>query len=123
MPVLSLWATAGSAVPSEPRQDRVPKAPDDGKALLLDCRNQVCPRPVFMTKMALAELGVGQALEVVVNDENSKQNVLRYLWNHGQEVVRSGADGPDFRMVVRKSTEKKADRPLPAAGPCGTRWD
>ncbi|MDG7023293.1 MAG: sulfurtransferase TusA family protein [Nitrososphaerota archaeon] len=78
---------------------------------------------MFMTKMALAELEVGRALDVVVNDENSKHNVLRYLWNHGQEVVRSGADGPDFHIVVRKSTERRADRPLPAVGPCGTRWD
>ena len=92
-------------------------------ARVLDCRNQMCPKPVFMVKEALAGAGMGQVLEVVVNDDGSKQNVLRYCWNHGQEILSSHADGPEFHLYVKRSPEKKADKPLPSVGPCGTRWD
>jgi len=96
---------------------------NDVTAKLVDCRNQVCPKPVFMVKSALAGAQMGEQFEVVVNDDGSKQNVLRYCWNHGQEVTRSYADGADFHIVVRRSVERKVDSPLPAVGPCGTRWD
>jgi TusA-related sulfurtransferase len=92
-------------------------------AKVVDCRNQVCPKPVFIVKGAMAEAQMGEQLEIIVNDDSSKQNVLRYCWNHGQEVMRSYADGSDFHIMVKRSVEKKADDSLPAVGPCGTRWD
>jgi len=92
-------------------------------AKLVDCRDQTCPKPVFMVKGALAEAEMGETLEVVVNDETAKQNVLRYCWNHGQEISRSYAEGADFHVLIRRSAEKKTENPLPAVGPCGTRWD
>lgn len=95
----------------------------DLSAKVLDCRDQTCPKPIFMVKSALAEAAMGETLEVIVNDDSSKQNVLRYCWNHGQEVSKSFEDGSDFHLFVTKSAEKKADKPLPAVGPCGTRWD
>jgi len=95
----------------------------DTIARVLDCRNQTCPKPVFMVKSALAETGMGDMLEVIVNDDGAKQNVLRYCWNHGQEISKSYADGSDFHVFVRRSAEKKAENPLPSVGPCGTRWD
>jgi len=95
----------------------------DETARVIDCRNQVCPKPVFMVKGALAEAGMGDVVEVIVNDEGAKQNVLRYCWNHGQEISRSYADGSDFHVFVKRSAEKRAESPLPAVGPCGTRWD
>lgn len=95
----------------------------DVAAKVVDCRSQVCPKPVFMVKGALAEASMGDVLEVVLNDDSAKQNVLRYCWNHGQEITSSFADGPDFHIFVKRSVEKKAEMPLPAVGPCGTRWD
>lgn len=90
---------------------------------VIDCRDQLCPKPVFMIKGALAQASMGQILEVIVNDESSKQNVLKYCWNHGQEILNSHGEGSDFHIVVKKSPEVKVDNPLPVIGPCGTRWD
>ncbi len=92
-------------------------------AALIDCRGQICPKPVFMVKTALAAAQLGKVIEVIVDDSGSKKNVLRYCWNHGQEVFRSFDEGSDFHLFVRKSAEKKPDNPLPAVGPCGARWD
>jgi tRNA 2-thiouridine synthesizing protein A len=90
---------------------------------VVDCRGQICPMPVFMAKQALAGAQLGQVLEFVVGDDSSKQNVIKYCWNHGQEVLRSYAQGSEFHLFVKKSVEKKPDNPVPAVGPCGTRWE
>lgn len=97
--------------------------PREGASTTVDCRDQLCPKPVLMTKVALAEVSLGRVLEVIVNDDGSKQNVLKYCWNHGQEVLNSFANGSDFHIFVKKSPEKMVDSPMPVVGPCGTRWD
>ena len=90
---------------------------------VVDCRNQLCPKPIIMTKKALAEASLGQVLEIIVNDKSSKTNVLKYCWNHGQGVIRSYYEGRDFHVLVKKSPEKKVETPVPVIGPCGARWD
>ena len=98
-------------------------AGEEGEALVVDCRGQLCPKPIFMTKGALAKGRLGEVFEVIVDDDGSKQNVLRYCWNHGQEILESYDEGADFHAFVKKSPEAKVDKPLPVIGPCGTRWD
>lgn len=90
---------------------------------MVDCRNQLCPKPILMVKKALSEAGLDQTLEVIVNEHVSKENVLKYCWNHGQGVFKSYEDGPDFHIFVKKSPEVMVDKPMPVVGPCGARWD
>ncbi|MDG6905853.1 MAG: sulfurtransferase TusA family protein [Nitrososphaerota archaeon] len=90
---------------------------------MIDCRDQLCPKPIIMIKNALAGTALGNELEVVVNDKSSKINVIKYCWNHGQEILRSYEDGNDFHIIVKKSPEKKVEKPVPIIGPCGARWD
>ena len=90
---------------------------------VVDCRDQLCPKPILMVKKALSEATLGQTLEVEVNEHVSKENVLKYCWNHGQEVFKSYEDGPDFHIFVKKSPEVKVEKPMPVIGPCGARWD
>ena len=96
---------------------------EDQSALVVDCKDQICPKPVFMIKEAIAREEIGRVIEIIVNDEGSKQNVLKYCWNHGQEILKSYQNGSDFHLIVKKSPEKKVDNPVPVIGPCGTRWD
>ncbi|MGA1975050.1 MAG: sulfurtransferase TusA family protein [Conexivisphaerales archaeon] len=90
---------------------------------VVDARNEPCPRPILMTKRAIEKAQLGEVVEIVVNDHTSKENVLKYCWNHGQEIISSREEGADFHLVLRKSPEKLAEKPLPAIGPCGQRWD
>ncbi|MGA2200268.1 MAG: sulfurtransferase TusA family protein [Nitrososphaerales archaeon] len=92
-------------------------------ASIVDCRDQLCPKPILMVKRALSDAALSQTLEVIVNEHVSKENVLKYCWNHGQEVFRSYEDGPDFHIFVKKSPEVKVEKPMPVIGPCGARWD
>jgi tRNA 2-thiouridine synthesizing protein A len=91
--------------------------------IVVDARNQPCPKPILMTKRAIEKAQSGEIVEIVVNDHTSKENVLRYCWNHGQEIITSREEGADFHLVLKKSPEKPAGKPLPAIGPCGQRWD
>lgn len=97
--------------------------PSEQRAGVVDCRNQLCPKPILMLKKALSEAGVGQTFEVIVNEHVSKENVLKYCWNRSQEVIRSYEDGSDFHIFVKKSPEVIVDKPMPVIGPCGARWD
>ena len=98
-------------------------APSNAVASIIDCRDQLCPKPIIMIKRALAETSLGNVLEVIVNDKSSKTNVIKYCWNHGQEVIRSYEDGQDFHAFVKKSLDQKVNTPAPVIGPCGARWD
>jgi TusA-related sulfurtransferase len=91
--------------------------------VIVDARNEPCPKPILMAKRAVDKAQMDEVIEIVVNDHNAKENVLKYCWNHGQEVVRSWDEGADFHVVVKKSPEKLAEKPMPAIGPCGQRWD
>jgi TusA-related sulfurtransferase len=91
--------------------------------VVIDARNEPCPKPILLTKRAVERAEMGTMIEIIVNEHTAKDNVLRYCWNHGQEIVKSWEDGADFHLLVRRSPEKMADRPLPAIGPCGQRWD
>lgn len=94
-----------------------------GAAQIVDCRDQLCPKPILMVKKALSEAALNQTLEVIVNEHVSKENVLKYCWNHGQQVFKSYEDGPDFHILVRRSPEIIVEKPMPVIGPCGARWD
>ncbi len=101
----------------------VSTGPEGKVANVVDCRDQLCPKPILMVKKALSDAQLSQTLEVIVNEHVSKENVLKYCWNHGQEVSRSYEDGPDFHIFVKKSPEVRVEKPMPVIGPCGARWD
>ncbi len=44
----------------------------------IDCRDLECPEPVIRTKKALDSLGEEGILEVVVNNQAAKENILRF---------------------------------------------
>lgn len=104
-------------------QSEVSDLLEDQSVLVVDCKDQICPKPVFMIKEAIAREEIGRVIEIIVNDEGSKQNVLKYCWNHGQEILKSYQVDSDFHLIVKKSPEKRVDNPVPVIGPCGTRWD
>lgn len=45
----------------------------------IDCRDLACPRPVIETKKALEELSKDENLQILLNSQASKENVMRFL--------------------------------------------
>jgi selenium metabolism protein YedF len=60
----------------------------------IDARGLACPTPVLMTKAAVEDEGA-QALTVVVDNEASQQNVVRFLESKGFNATAS-TRGVDF---------------------------
>ena len=50
---------------------------------LVDARGEVCPKPLIMTKKALKECCEGQPMRILIDNETSKTNVMRFLGDNG----------------------------------------
>jgi TusA-related sulfurtransferase len=66
----------------------------------VDARGLSCPEPVLLAKRALEEAGSG-SVEVLLDAEASLFNVRRMAENRGWSADYT-ADGPEFRLVLRK---------------------
>lgn len=58
----------------------------------IDVKGLQCPRPLIETKKALTELSSNDSLRVILDNPNSKNNVLKYLSDNGleAEVIQKG---------------------------------
>jgi selenium metabolism protein YedF len=61
-----------------------------------------CPKPLILTKKALVGLAAGQAVEILIDNETSKQNVERFLRDNGV-TVSARADGALFTLTATKT--------------------
>jgi selenium metabolism protein YedF len=68
----------------------------------VDCRGMQCPKPLILTKKALNGLAAGQAVEILIDNETSKQNVERFLRDNGV-TVSARADGVLFTLTATKT--------------------
>ena len=67
-------------------------------AIRIDARGLSCPQPVVLTNKAI-EAGA-ENLEVLVDNEVSKENVLRLAKRHGMQTsVRE--EGPDIVIEIK----------------------
>lgn len=76
----------------------------------LDCRGVPCPQPVIETKDAL-ERGAAR-IEVIVDNEASRENVIRFAGSRGCTVEVQSLEEGCFRLTLRigePSTSKPFD--------------
>ena len=67
---------------------------------MVDARGYSCPTPVIMVQKAVKD-GAPKALEVLVDNQCSVENVTRFARNAGYEVKVSDHDG-DFKLDLTK---------------------
>jgi selenium metabolism protein YedF len=77
----------------------------------VDACGLVCPKPLVMTKAALVKLAVGEEMDVLVDNETSKQNIERFLKDNGAGSSCSEHAGV-FTLRIQKLNP---DLPRPAA--------
>lgn len=65
----------------------------------IDARGLPCPQPVILAKKAVEEGGFDE-LEVIVDNESARENVLRYASFAGLEAS-SSESGTERRVIVR----------------------
>jgi selenium metabolism protein YedF len=91
--------------------------------VVVDAKGMLCPRPLIMTKKALKDCAVGQTMAVIIDNEASKQNVLRFLRDNGAQASVEERDGV-FTLTISKERDGLAHpdaqaycTPAPAAAP------
>lgn len=67
----------------------------------IDARGLSCPQPVLMTLDAIKQAGQGR-LEILVDTETSKENVLRAAGSQGWQEAGVEPDGSGYRLTITK---------------------
>ena len=67
----------------------------------VDARGLSCPQPVLMSTTKMKELGTGQ-LEVVVDNEVSRENVSRAAKHEGWEVIDVKEDSGEYTLFLKR---------------------
>jgi tRNA 2-thiouridine synthesizing protein A len=70
-------------------------------ATTIDARGLSCPQPVLLTMSRIKELSSGE-LDILVDNEASRENVIRAASSQGWRVLKSEAQGEDFIVCIRK---------------------
>ena len=78
---------------------------------ILDCTGMQCPEPVVHTKNALETMTTGDSVLVIVDNGESKHNVVRFAKNRGC-TVRIQSVGDTFRLRITREKEDKVDAPF-----------
>jgi selenium metabolism protein YedF len=93
-------------------------------AIEVDARGLPCPQPVLKTKDVLEQSG-GAPLIVIINNEASRDNVLRFLKNAGVEIDTLEQKGGDYYVCTKEtppavSGEPKSEECTFTPPPAGT---
>ena len=67
----------------------------------IDARGLSCPQPVLLATRAMDAAG-GDELEILIDNEASRENVGRAAQSKGWTVAASEEAGQDFRLVLTK---------------------
>lgn len=69
--------------------------------MTIDARGLSCPQPVLLTMGAFREMTQG-TIEVLVDNEASRENVSRAARSQGWKIVHSAPEGQDYRLEFEK---------------------
>ena len=70
---------------------------------IIDCRGLSCPLPVANAKKAAEELGAGDALTVLVDNEIAVQNLTRFAEHKGFGVAAERKSDKEYAVVMNIS--------------------
>lgn len=80
----------------------------------IDCRGMACPLPVVNAKKVSEELGGGDVLTVVVDNEIAVQNLKRFAEHKGFAVSAEKKNNTEYSVIMRISgaatREKQEDK-------------
>jgi tRNA 2-thiouridine synthesizing protein A len=68
----------------------------------LDCVGLYCPMPIIQTKAKMAELEVGEVLEVVADDKGIEADMPAWCRSTGNEFLGLEEVDGEYRVYVRK---------------------
>lgn len=70
--------------------------------MIVDARGQLCPKPLILTKQALKNRLENQLIRVLIDNETSKDNVLRFLSDNNVKASLINDNGV-FTILISES--------------------
>ena len=70
----------------------------------IDVKGMQCPRPLIETKKALKDLKGEEGLRIILDNPNSKNNVLKYM-SDNDLVTELRQDGDVFEILVNNTAD------------------
>lgn len=77
----------------------------------IDAKGKLCPQPLIMAKKALVEMKENETLQVLIDNETSKNNVVRYLKDNEMEVQWEKENEVFELLVVKKGGKIEKSNP------------
>ncbi len=71
---------------------------------ILDVKGMRCPMPLIETKKALKDLGDGETLKILLDNETSVKNVVHFL-NDNNVPLKQSSEGGVSELVVSQAAE------------------
>ena len=68
----------------------------------LDCFGLLCPMPIVKTAKMVAELEIGQVLEIMATDEGIKEDMPAWCEATGNEFVGLREANGEYHVYVRR---------------------
>jgi len=68
----------------------------------LDLTGTSCAGPIGELSGVMDEIGVGEAVEVILGDEATKKDVVAWVTKKGYKVVSETKEGNKFKLIIQK---------------------
>ncbi len=68
----------------------------------VDTKGLVCPQPLLMAKKEIAKISSGGIMEVLVSDENSRDDFPFWCMNGGHTFMGEKVDSGVIRFFIKK---------------------
>ncbi|MDH5397826.1 MAG: sulfurtransferase TusA family protein [Cyclobacteriaceae bacterium] len=72
-------------------------------AKTLDCSGLLCPMPVVKTKKAMAEIQIGEILEMISTDPGSMPDMEAWARQTKHELVDAKDEGGKYTFLIKKT--------------------
>lgn len=70
----------------------------------LDARGLYCPEPVMMLHNKIADVAVGQLVEVLATDPSTERDIPKFCNFLGHELVSKEQSGDEYHYLIRKGS-------------------
>jgi len=71
-------------------------------AKTLDAKGLKCPMPVVKTKKEIAQIAVGEVLEVLATDPGSMADITAWAKSTGNELLEAKKEEGVFKFYIRR---------------------
>ena len=69
----------------------------------INIKGEVCPFTFVKSKLAIEQIGSGQVLEVILNNEEAIENIPRSMNDEGHKVLEvKKINGTDWKILIKK---------------------